>query len=277
MKTIKDVKEFWEDNPLFSGESKFKVGTKEFFEDHRRIYMDDVFAGDFPKELFIPEKLSKNVRILDLGCGVGFWTVELLIQGQFKELYAADLTKRAIDLTKKRLNLYGLKANLSIQNAEKMTYDDDFFGHVNCQGVIHHTPDIEAAIREIARVLKKGGSAYISVYYKNIFLKIWSKISFFGKILNKLGIGLRGRGRESILTCSDPDEITRLCDGDKNPIGKSYTKDQIERMVQLFFEIEKIFFNFFPARVFPFKIPKFIQRFLSRNFGFLIHLNLRKK
>ena len=277
MKTIKDVKEFWENNPLFSGESKFKLGTKDFFEDHRRVYMDDVFAGDFPKELFIPKDLARNLRVLDLGCGVGFWTVELLIQGEFQELYAADLTQSAIDLTKKRLNFYGLKANLSIQNAEKMTYEDAYFDHVNCQGVIHHTPDTKATIREIARVLKTGGTAYISVYYRNIFLKLWPKISFIRKILNKLGIKLKGRGRESILTCSDPDEITRLCDGDKNPIGKSYTEDQIVGMLRPYFEVEKTFFNFFPARVFPFKIPKFIHRILSRNFGFLIHLNLRKK
>jgi hypothetical protein len=52
-KNIDDVKEFWENNPLFSGESDYEVGTKEFFEDHRRVYIDDVFAKEFPENLFL--------------------------------------------------------------------------------------------------------------------------------------------------------------------------------------------------------------------------------
>lgn len=277
MLKIEEVKKFWEDYPLFSGESEFEVGSREFFKEHTRIYIEDVFAGNFRKALFIPQNLTKDAKILDLGCGIGFWTVELQLIGKFKNIYAADLTQNALNLTKKRLNFYELKADLSIQNAEKMTYEDDFFSHINCQGMIHHTPDAEAAIREIARVLKKGGTAYISVYYKNIFLKIWPKIFILGRALHKFRCGLKGRGRESIFLSRNPNEIVRLFDGNRNPIGKSFAKAEIVKMVKPYFCVEKIFLNFFPARAFSFKIPKFLHRFLSDNFGFLIHLNLRKK
>ncbi|QNM91541.1 class I SAM-dependent methyltransferase [Aliarcobacter cryaerophilus] len=275
-KTINDVKDFWENNPLFSGESKFEVGSKEFFDEHKKIYIDDVFAKEFSENLFIPH-LSEEARVLDLGCGVGFWTIEMLNRGGYKNMYSADLTNMAIETTKKRLELYELKSNLSIQNAESMTYDDCFFEHINCQGVIHHTPNTEKTVEEMARVLKSNGTAYISVYYKNIFLRNWHFIKPVGKFLSKVGAELKGRGREDIFAQNDVDEITRLYDGDKNPIGKSYSKQEAIKLVEKYFYVDKVFLNFFPARSLPFKIPLFLHRFLSKNMGFMIHLSLRKK
>ena len=275
-KTIEDVKDFWENNPLFSGESEFEPGSKEFFEHHTQVYYDDVFAGKFEDKKYIPENIE-NVPVLDLGCGVGFWTIEMAKRRNCKQLHSGDLTQQALDVASKRLETYGFHSNLSIQNAEQMTFEDAKFHHVNCQGVIHHTPNTEKTVSEIARVLQKGGTASISVYYKNFFIRNWSKISWFGKFLHKLGAGLKGRGRESIFNQDDTDEITRLYDGDKNPIGKSYTKKAIVEMVEPYFKVEKTHLFFFPARSLPFPIPKFIHRFLSNNLGFMIHLKLVKK
>ena len=47
-------------------------------------------------------------------------------------MYAADLTTKAIEIAKLRLKAYGAEAKLSLQNAEKMTYADKKFDHVNC-------------------------------------------------------------------------------------------------------------------------------------------------
>lgn len=275
MKSIEEVKNFWENNPLFSGESKYELGSKEFFEEHKKIYYNDCLAG-WGIEHLMP-KFDQNAKVLDLGCGVGFWTIELLKFGNFKNMYSADLTENALKITKKRLELYNYEANLSIQNAENTTYENNFFDHVNCQGVIHHTPNTDKTIEEIARILKKDGSAYISVYYKNIFLRNWKFFKPIGKFMYCLGAKLKGRGRESIFLQDDTDEITRLYDGDKNPIGKSYSKKEILDMVDEYFMVDKVFLEFFHARSLPFKIPKFLHRFLSRNCGFMIFLNLRRK
>lgn len=274
--TIESIQEFWNDNPLFSGESKFEPGTIEFFEDHKNIYYKDCFAGSFNEKLFLPT-LPENAKILDLGCGIGFWTIELSQRIPDATMYSADLTQNALDITEKRLKTYKLSAELSIQNAEQMSFEDNFFDHVNCQGVIHHTPDTNAAIKEIARVLKKDGTAYISVYYKNVFLRNWKKISSVGKLISKAGGGLKGRGREKIFDEKDPNEITRLYDGDENPLGKAYSKKEIKAMVQAYFEVLDVSTFFFPARAMPVKVPKFFHRFLARKFGFMIHLQLRKK
>ena len=47
MPDVRDVKEFWEDNPLWTGESTFAAGSREFFEEHDSVYLDDCLGGDF--------------------------------------------------------------------------------------------------------------------------------------------------------------------------------------------------------------------------------------
>ena len=191
-------------------------------------------------------------------------------------LHAADLTENAVQLTRRRLECYGLDASLTLQNAESMTFPDAHFDHVNCQGVIHHTPDTEATIAEIARVIKPGGTASISVYYRNLFLRLWPYIRWVGIPLAKLGGGLRGRGRENIFLESSPDEIVRLYDGSENPIGKSYSKKQFIEILSKHFSVDETYLHFFPARSLPFRLPTRIHKWLDRTLGFMIYASIRR-
>lgn len=277
MTSLNKVKDFWEKNPLWTGECQFEEGTLDFFQEHRKVYYDDCFAGSFDiRFLPSPRKSGQNIKILDLGCGIGFWTTELAMRG-YSNMYAADLTKKALEITEQRLALFDLKAELSQQNAENTKFKDNQFDHVNCQGVIHHTPDTDATIKEIARILKDDGTASISVYYRNIFLNFWNILRPLGWIFSLFGAGLIGRGRESIFKQSNVDEIVRLYDGAENPIGKSYTRKKFVAMLSPYFDVEETYLHFFPARSLPFKIPKFLHRFLDKNFGFMIYATLRKR
>lgn len=193
-----------------------------------------------------------------------------------QNLTAADLTEQALTITAKRLEIYGIKAELTQQNAEEMLLGTGEFDHVNCQGVIHHTPNTEATIREIARVLKPDGTASISVYYRNPLLRLWPLMRWIGRPLFKLGGGLKGRGREKIFLESNVDEIVRLYDGSDNPIGKSYTRNQFVSMLSPYFEVQETYLHFFPARALPFKIPHALHRCLDRHLGFMIYATVRK-
>ena len=277
MPNVTDVKDFWENNPLWTGESNFSPGSIEFFEEHRSVIITDCFGGSFDQR-FLPQpmKNAQNSSILDLGCGVGFWVTEFSMRG-LCNLHAADLTEAAIQITAKRLAAYEASANLSVQNAEQLDFQDESFDHVNCQGVIHHTPNTEKCVAEIARVLKSGGTASISVYYRNSILKMWPILRFLAWPLALFGGGLRGRGRESIFRVKDVDQIVRLYDGSNNPIGKSYTKDAFIQMLRPHFEVEETYLHFFPARTLPFKIPSFIHKWLDKNFGFMIYATVRKR
>lgn len=274
-KTLNNVKDFWEANPLWSGESKFEPGSFEYFQEHRNVVINDCFAGELDPET-LPDKYHRK-KVLDLGCGPGFWLIELS-RLDCEEIVGADLTNNALALAQKRCRMYEVNnVSFSQQNAECLSFSGGEFDHVNCQGVIHHTPETEKAIAEIARVLKVGGTANISVYYKNIFLRNWQMVKWIGKLINLLGGGLRGRGRENIFSTSSVDEIVRLYDGSENPIGKSYTKREYFAMLSPWFDVEDTFLHFFPARACPIKIPKILHRFLDKRLGFMIYAKLRKK
>lgn len=92
-----------------------------------------------------------------------------------------------------------------------------------------------------------------------------------------MGGGLKGRGRESIYSIDNAEELVRVYDGIDNPIGKAYTKQEFEAMLSPYFNIEKSFLHFFPARSIPFKVPKMFHRILDRKLGLLIYFNVRKK
>ena len=272
-KTVRDVRIFWEAHPLWTGESSFESGTKEFFDEHRLIVIEDCFAGRIDKRIF--PKHENLARVLDLGCGPGMWLVELGRKG-VKKLFGADITFIALALAQKRCELYGIPALLSQQNAEHLAFQSESFTHVNCQGVIHHTPNTETCIQEIARVLKPGGTATISGYYKNVLLKSWPYIRWAGKIISRLGGKLKGRGREAIYEIEDVNEIVRIYDGANNPIGKSYDKNQWRKMVSKHFIIDEVYIHFFPSRTLPIKLPNILHRFLNKYVGFMIVANLRK-
>ena len=47
MADLDQVKTFWNENPLWTGESNQDPGSIEFYEEHRSVYISDCFAGAF--------------------------------------------------------------------------------------------------------------------------------------------------------------------------------------------------------------------------------------
>jgi len=52
---------------LWTGESAHETGSRDFFEEHAKVYIDDCFAGRFDEKT-IP-KVPPKAKVLDLGCG----------------------------------------------------------------------------------------------------------------------------------------------------------------------------------------------------------------
>jgi len=72
--TVEDVRAFWEANPLFQGETRHEVGSREYFEEHRNVVIGDCFAGKMDERIF---DVARSAKVLDLGCGPGFCPAEL--------------------------------------------------------------------------------------------------------------------------------------------------------------------------------------------------------
>ena len=273
---IDDVRAFWEQHPLWSGESQYPVGSKEFFDEHRAVYLRECFGGRFDDRFLPPPRPGGQRRtILDLGCGIGFWTAEFAMRG-LNGLVAADLTERALELTAARLRLVGGTAELRCENAEDLRFADESFDHVNCQGVIHHTPNPERAVAEIARVLRPGGTASISVYYRSPLLRVWHRLGWVGRLINRFGGGMRGRGRESMLLERDPDELVRLYDGSDNPIGVCFSREALRALLEPALQVDQMFLHYFPARAIPFRMPRPVARVLDRRVGLMIYASVHR-
>lgn len=273
---IDDVRSFWEQHPLWSGESSHPVGSKAFFDEHRSVYLRECFGGQFDERFMPPPRSGgQQLTILDLGCGIGFWTAEFSLRGMHG-LVAADLTDRALELTGERLRLVGGQAELRRENAEALSFADESFDHVNCQGVIHHTPHPERAVAEIARVLRAGGTASISVYYRSPLLRIWQRVGWIGQVLTRLGGGMRGRGRETMLLERDPDELVRMYDGRDNPIGVCFSRDEFRDLLEPSLVVKEMYLHYFPARAVPFPLPRSVARVLDRHLGLMLYASVNR-
>jgi ubiquinone/menaquinone biosynthesis C-methylase UbiE len=70
----------------------------------------------------------------------------------------------------------GVAIDFRVGNAEKLEFPDATFDAVYSFGVLHHTPDINAAVAEVHRVLRPGGSAYVMLYHK------WSLVNLVHRL-----------------------------------------------------------------------------------------------
>ena len=275
--TLKQVEDFWNNTPLFAGETEAVLGSLEWFREHEQVYLKDCLVSERDFSLLVPQNLKPESKILDVGCGPGFW-VRYFIRRGFQNVSACDLSGRSVELTLRSLALFNLeddlKGRIIVGSAESLPFDDEAFDHVNCQGVIHHTPNTEACVREFHRVLKPGGTVSFSVYYKNFILRNPQLFKLTRALAKIFKIGLKGRGREELIRASaSPEDLVRHYDGLDNPVGKAYTKGEVLRLTKyagegiVLFNILKTDRCFFPARALPFPVFPFLHRFLAARFG----------
>jgi ubiquinone/menaquinone biosynthesis C-methylase UbiE len=158
----------WSNDPCGSNYSEKEKFCKEYFEDieHHR-YESHPWILEKIKSLEI-----RNKQVLEIGFGMGTDHLSLARQGGI--VHGIDYTPKSIEITKKRFELYGFKSRLLIGDVEHLPYQDGIFDFVYSFGVIHHTFDMNKAISEIYRVLKPGGSCWITVYNKNSIFFWWT-------------------------------------------------------------------------------------------------------
>lgn len=103
--------------------------------------------------------------VLEIGVGMGADHLEWA-RAQPRSLAGCDLTPHAVELTRARLALHGLRSRLLVTDARRLPFRDASFDLVYSWGVIHHSPDTPAAVREIRRVLRPGGRARVMIYQR---------------------------------------------------------------------------------------------------------------
>lgn len=188
--TLDSVQNYWNTHPAGYAEVEHLEADRLAFFDER----------DRQTRLLYPRldeqygfARASGKRTLELGCGMGFNAQRLAQCGA--RLVAMDLAPKAVRLTRERFALRGLPVHLLIADAEHLPFAEGAFELVFSSGVIHHSPDTQAAAREITHVLQPGGAATVMIYHRDSIWFWWNIVAVLGTLmwaLNALPSGLRG-------------------------------------------------------------------------------------
>lgn len=94
---------------------------------------------------------------LELGCGTGFFLLNLKQAGVLTEGAVTDISPGMVAVAQRNAQALGFDVDGRVADAESIPYDDASFDLVVGHAVLHHIPDVELALREVLRVLKPGG------------------------------------------------------------------------------------------------------------------------
>lgn len=161
------VKKYWEAHALglqYVKADHLHVGTAEFF-DHIRPWMNPYKFPEIMPRIERQAALLKGKHILEIGCGMGFDSLEFLKRGV--RVTVTDLTQAAVDIAKRHYEIAGVRPEaVHTASALDLPFPDNTFDGVWACGVVHHTGNTAKAIREIRRVLKPDGRAMVSHIYR---------------------------------------------------------------------------------------------------------------
>jgi ubiquinone/menaquinone biosynthesis C-methylase UbiE len=190
-----------------------------------REAMEQLLSGRHAYAPWMTETLSyrstAGLEVLDVGCGQGIDLVQYARAGALAS--GIDLTPRHVELARSHLEAMGLAANVVEGDAEHLPFDDASFDRVSSNGVLHHTPDMGAALREIHRVLRPGASACVIVYNRNSFHYWITQVAAMGILLGGL---LREGSMAGVLASGV--ERTSI---EARPLVRVYSARQLRRML----------------------------------------------
>lgn len=276
------VRAFWQAHPCGTKFSDAEIGTREFFE--------RIEAHRYEKEWHIPAAAqfanARGLRVLEIGCGLGTDGAQFARAGA--DYTGVDLTDAAIDLAQKRFELFGLQGEFRVADAESLEFPDESFDVVYSHGVLHHTPDIDAAVQEIHRVLKPRGRAIVMLYHRGSY-----NYRVGIRLLRRAGAGLlksdAGIKLINLLTGEPVDALQERAammratnggvsadqllnestDGAGNPLARVYSRREARQLFKDFSRVELRAF-FLNKRFIPIVgnlLPRSIESALASRWG----------
>lgn len=139
---------------------------KQYWEGEAQAYSDSIKEEllSFKKQAWLdlileyaPQK--KDLKILDIGTGPGFFSV-ILSEAGF-DVTAIDCTENMLHEAEGNLKAAGVSAKLKLMDSHKLDFPDNEFDLIINRNVTWTLHDPKAAYREWHRVLKDGGRLLI--------------------------------------------------------------------------------------------------------------------
>lgn len=137
------IKEYWQDRADNFG----ALRAKELHS-----YLADLWSLEISKHL----PVGQSLKILDIGCGAGFFSILLAKQGH--ETIGIDLSPAMVEQARTlAMQENCASCTFSVMDAEHLDFDDATFDIVIARNVTWNLPHPEAAYKEWLRVLKPEG------------------------------------------------------------------------------------------------------------------------
>jgi ubiquinone/menaquinone biosynthesis C-methylase UbiE len=183
--------EQWSGDPCGSSVAEGEPGSKAYFEDLLRARAD--YAAWMADALDYAG--ARDLDVVDIGCGQGIDLARYAMAGG--RAIGVDLTPRHVELANLHLAALDLQGRAVLGDAERLPFGAESFDRLSSNGVLHHTPDMPAALREARRVLRPGGEARIIVYNRNS-LHYWTdQVLYHGIVTGKL---FRERSMQGVMS-----------------------------------------------------------------------------
>ncbi len=111
-------------------------------------------------------KKYKGESFLDIGCAFGY--LVHYAQSYFKRVVGVDISEFAIEEAKKEFpNL-----EFYVANAAHLPFHNGEFDVVTAIDILEHTPNVANSLKEINRILRKDGVAFLRMPYQGFWRKI---------------------------------------------------------------------------------------------------------
>jgi len=242
------VRVFWQNNPCGTKFADAPPGSRRFYElveEHR-----------YRKEWHIPAAAgfdqTKDLAVLEVGCGLGTDGAQFAKAGA--NYTGIDLTDAAVDLAKRRFELFQLPGTFRVADAEHLDFADNSFDFVYSHGVLHHTPDTTAAVRELHRVLRPGGKAVVMLYHRDSYnyrinismlrragvqlLRLKSGVKLVHLITGESESNLEEHARQRQAHSGAGEFLSRNTDGAGNPLARVYSRSEARELFKDFAHVE---------------------------------------
>jgi len=297
---ISEVKSFWNTEACGTHFVEHAASERDFFEKFR----DYRYRTEWHIPLLVPFAESRGKQVLEIGTGNGAEGVMFALNGA--QYTGVDLTDTALEATRKHFAVMGLTGKFQRENAEHLSFPGESFDWVFSHGVLHHTPNTQAAINEVYRVLKPGGRAIIMLYHKhsfNYYIRImtYMRLRVLFKILLRAGgwhrdrrafaDSLRGvRGNQncqiweihyrnflhqgwSYLRAAN--FVHHCTDGPECPVAYAFTSTEAKALFSRFRDVHTTVAHF-PLTKYSKRIPFGVEKFLARRMGWYLFIFANK-
>lgn len=147
-----------------------KWGKHNYYREHTRRFYTEWYLQryGFVDAAGLRKFLVDKTFVLDAGTGSGRDAVNFA-EHSSATVFGVDTAREALEVARKEV----AHSRVAFVRADvtRLPFPDDFFDFINCDQVIHHTPDPRETFEHLRTKLRKGGTICTYVYRKKAAIR----------------------------------------------------------------------------------------------------------